>query len=102
MAQESTARLYVVLIMFEVLLSGSTSLKIKRSAINRIKDRIRSRFNASIAEIGYLDKWQRAEMAISMVGNDRKRLQQEIHAIEQLLVGVTDVVINNMRIEWLS
>ena len=102
MAKEKTSHLYIVLISFEVLLNGSTSLKIKRSVINRIKDRVRSRFNASIAEIGYLDKWQRAEMAITMVCNERKRLQQDIHAIEQLLTGISDVVINNLSTEWIS
>jgi len=102
MAKEKSSHLYIVLISFEVLLNASTSLKIKRSVINRVKDRVRSRFNASIAEIGYLDKWQRAEMAITMVCNDRKRLQQDIHAIEQLLMGISDVIINNLSTEWIS
>jgi len=96
------SRIYIVLINFEVILNGSTSLKIKRSMINRIKDRVRARFNASIAEVGYLDKWQRAALAITMVCNDRKRLQQDVAAIEQLLMTVSDGVISNLTVEWIA
>ena len=67
-------RTYIVLISFDVLVEGASSLKVKRGVINRIKDRIRSRFNASVAEIGYLDKWQRAAMGVTMISNEKRHL----------------------------
>jgi len=94
-------RMYVVLISFEVLVEGSSSLKMKRSVINRIKDRIRSRFNASIAEIGYLDKWQRAAMGVTMVSNEKKKLQKDVDAIQAMLVSFTDMSVNQFSVEWL-
>ena len=33
-----------------------------------LRDRIRSKFNASVAEVGYRDKWQRAVLAVCLVG----------------------------------
>lgn len=94
-------KLYVVLISFEVLIEGSSSLKIKRGVINRIKDKIRSRFNASIAEIGYLDKWQRAAMGITLISNEKRKLQKDVDAIQSMLAGFTDMSVNQFTVEWL-
>lgn len=94
-------RAYIVLISFEVLVNGSTSLKIKRSVINRIRDRLRSRFNASVAEIGYLDKWQRAAMGVTMICNEQKKLQKDVDALQTMLLGFTDASISHFSVEWL-
>jgi uncharacterized protein YlxP (DUF503 family) len=48
----------------------SNSLKGKRRIIKSIKDRVRSKFNVSIAEIGAQDKWQWATLGIACVSND--------------------------------
>jgi uncharacterized protein YlxP (DUF503 family) len=99
MLQES--RTYIVLISFDVLIEGANSLKVKRGVVNRIKDRIRSRFNASIAEIGYLDKWQRAAMGVTMISNEKGKLQKDVHLLQDMLAGFTDMVINEVIVEWL-
>jgi len=94
-------RAYIVLVSFEVWVNGSTSLKNKRSVVNRIKERLRSRFNASVAEIGYLDKWQRAAMAVTMISNEQKKLQKDVDAIRTLLLEFADATINDFTVEWL-
>jgi len=93
-------RAYIVLVSFEVWVNGSTSLKNKRSVVNRIKERLRSRFNASVAEIGYLDKWQRAAMAVTMISNEQKKLQKDVDAIRTLLLEFADATINDFTVEW--
>jgi len=77
------------------------SLKDKRQITKSIKDRLRSKFNASIAEIGYLDKWQRAALGITLIGNNKLKLSRDIAAIETLLIGYTDVSVSQFRTEWL-
>lgn len=94
-------RTYIVLISFDVLIAGATSLKVKRGVINRIKDRIRSRFNASVAEIGYLDKWQRAAMGITMISNEKRKLQKDVDMLHAMLAGLTDMAISDFSVEWL-
>ena len=94
-------RIYLVLISFEVLIEGSSSLKMKRGIINRIRDRIRARYNASVAEIGYLDKWQRAAMGVSLICNEKRKLQKDIDAIQAMLVSFTDLSVNQFTVEWL-
>jgi len=49
---------------------GAYSLKDKRRAVNSLKDRLKSRFNVSVAEVGSLDRWQQAEIGVALVAND--------------------------------
>lgn len=51
-------------------LLDSRSLKDKRRTIKSIKDRVRNRFNVSIAEIDSLDNWQWATLGVACVSND--------------------------------
>lgn len=60
---------------FEVLLPYSHSLKEKRQVIRKIKERVFAKFKISVAEVDYLDKWQRAAMGFSLVGNDGKVIE---------------------------
>ncbi|MCK4299889.1 MAG: DUF503 domain-containing protein [Planctomycetes bacterium] len=53
-----------------LLLRGSHSLKDKRRVVRGLKDRIRARFNVSIAEVDSQDSHQRAEIGVAMVSND--------------------------------
>ena len=56
---------------FVLQLPGSASLKAKRHELRKVIDRIRARFNVSIAEVGDNDLWQRATIGVAAVGNDR-------------------------------
>jgi len=51
-------------------LTSSHSLKEKRRIVKSIKDRVRSRFNVSIAEVDALDSWQWATIGIACVSNE--------------------------------
>ncbi|HVN90365.1 MAG TPA: DUF503 domain-containing protein [Candidatus Binataceae bacterium] len=54
-----------------LFLPENHSLKGKRHVIRAIKDRVRNKFNVSIAESADHDMWQRAELGICQVGSDR-------------------------------
>ena len=47
----------------ELRLENSHSLKDKRHVVKSLKDRLRHKFNVSVAEIDYQDLWQRALVA---------------------------------------
>jgi uncharacterized protein YlxP (DUF503 family) len=46
------------------------SLKEKRSAVRRFRDRVRARFDVSIAEVGGQDLHQRAEFGVAVISGD--------------------------------
>lgn len=73
--------LYVGIGSFTLLLYEGCSLKDKRMVIKSLMQKISSRYNVSIAEVGNQDKWQRSEIGFSCVGNDKshvERMMQEI------------------------
>lgn len=55
----------------ELHVHGSQSLKEKRGVVRSVVQRLRNRFNVSVAEIGGQDTWQRAVLGIAATGNDR-------------------------------
>ncbi len=64
------------------------SLKGKRQVMRAIKDRVRQKFNVSIAESDHHDLWQRAELGICQVGSDRafvdRALREVVNFIDAL------------------
>jgi uncharacterized protein YlxP (DUF503 family) len=55
----------------EFRIHQSNSLKAKRQVIKSIIGKVRGRFNVSIAEVGDHALWQRAQVGICVVGNER-------------------------------
>lgn len=54
-----------------LVLHGGNSLKDKRSVKRKVVERLKAKFNASVAEVGHNDLWRRLELGVSVVGNDR-------------------------------
>jgi uncharacterized protein YlxP (DUF503 family) len=71
----------------------SGSLKSKRWVLRRIKDRVRSKFNASIAEVGDFDLWQRATLGIAVVSNDGRFANSVISKIVDLIESDGNAVV---------
>lgn len=94
--------IHVLLLVVECHIPHSQSLKQKRVVIKSLVDRLRARFNASVAETGYLEEWQRSVIAISLVSNNRRYLQQQIDNVEQLLTGSSgDLAVSSIERHWL-
>ncbi len=78
----------------ELHVHGSQSLKEKRGVVRSISQRVRNRFNVSVAEVGGQDTWQRAELGITSAGSEaqgvRRRLEKAVDFIEGL--GLAEVV----------
>jgi uncharacterized protein YlxP (DUF503 family) len=81
----------------ELRIHGGRSLKEKRRVLRSVKDRIRNRFNVSIAEVGYQDKWQRALLGFVAVSNDRSGLLESVvSAVDSM--GVAEIVDDEIEI----
>lgn len=69
----------------------SGSLKTKRHGLRKVKDRIRAKFNAAVAEVSGQDKWQRSALGIAVVGSDSRHVNSMLDNItafvEQLYVA---------------
>ena len=80
---------------------GFQSLKEKRSVVRGFRDRVRTRFNASVAELGYQDKWQRALIGVCMISGDRLKLEVDMARLRQICEEEPRIEIADIRQEWL-
>jgi uncharacterized protein YlxP (DUF503 family) len=70
---------------------GSGSLKSKRFVLKSLKDRIRHKFNVSVAEVDHFDLWQRATIAVAVVSRDGKFADQVISNVLNLIQSDTKI-----------
>jgi uncharacterized protein YlxP (DUF503 family) len=68
-------------IQIELFLPGAGSLKEKRFVLKSIKTKIRNLFNVSIAEVDFLDKWQRSILGIACVANNRRFIDETLSKV---------------------
>jgi uncharacterized protein YlxP (DUF503 family) len=65
----------------ECHLQDNRSLKGKRKVVKSMVDKVKHKFNAAVAEVGSNDKWQKIELGISTVGNDRRHVDASLSNI---------------------
>jgi len=83
----------------EIHIPESSSLKSKRQILKRIKDRIRNRFNVSIAEVENNDLWQRTTLGVAAVANQGKFVNQLLSQVVELLNKESGVVVLDYHME---
>lgn len=77
-------------LQFEVFVDDSRSLKDKRRVIRSLKDRLRRKYNVSIAEVGSLDKWNLADLALVAVSRDGAHLGEVLNRVTDDLHAIRD------------
>ncbi|MBI4364155.1 MAG: DUF503 domain-containing protein [Candidatus Latescibacteria bacterium] len=71
----------VGLLRLELHFPGANSLKAKRSVLNHVKERLRTRFNVSVAEVDHQDLWQRATLGVAVVSGEQSVLDRVLRDI---------------------
>lgn len=92
----------VGVLILELRLDEAHSLKDKRHFVKSLKDRLRAKFNVSVAEIDYQDLWQRGLVAVATVSSDKayaEQLLQNVKRDASLLLGPLLV---DVTTEWLT
>jgi uncharacterized protein len=85
----------------EIHVEDSHSLKDKRHVVKSLKDRLRQRFNVSVAEIDGLDSWQSATLAAVTVSRDRNHAEQVLQAVEAHAESVLGGALAGSNVEWI-
>jgi len=84
-------KLVVGTVLVELHIPQSTSLKAKRSVVNRIKQRLASKFNVSVAEVDYQDLWQRAAIGVAVVGGEKAVVESSLTKVVRLIESETSI-----------
>lgn len=91
----------VGVLSIRLIMRQSRSLKDKRRIMKSLKDRMRNKFNISIAETGMLDNRQAAVLGVAMIGVGRRPVNRVLSSVVNLLGLLTQVDIVDYRIEFL-
>jgi uncharacterized protein len=91
----------VGLCTIELFLADCQSLKDKRQVLSSLKDRLRQRFNLTVAEVEAQDLWQKAVLAFACVANDGRHVNQVLDQALNLVKSNPAVEIVQSRVELL-
>jgi len=91
----------VGLCTIELFIPDSQSLKDKRQVLLSLKDRLRERFNLSVAEVDGQDLWQKAVLGLACVANEGRHVNQVLDQALNLIRSQPAVEIVQSRIELL-
>jgi uncharacterized protein len=91
--------MFIGVCTIEMHIPESGSLKTKRHSLKSLKDRIRNKFNVSVAEVDHNDLWQKASLAVAAVSNDKSYLNQTLDHVLDMVRSVPEVSLLDYHIE---
>jgi len=89
----------VASLTWELSLPGCASLKEKRSVIRSLRDRLRTKFNVSVAETGLQDVHTRAELTIALVATDGRLAESMLDKADRFVEEHGGAIITAVRRE---
>ena len=92
---------HIVVLLVDLYIPSAQSLKERRMVLKSLKDKIRTKFNVSIAQLDTQDKWQTATLGIAMIGNDNRYLDSCMQNILSLIEHSNHVEISDHRMTFL-
>ncbi len=77
--------MFVGVCKISISIPGVQSLKEKRSAVQRIKQKILNQFKISLSEVGALQNYEVAELAFASVSSDENFIRDLIAKIQNFI-----------------
>jgi uncharacterized protein YlxP (DUF503 family) len=69
-------------------------------AVKSLRQRLRNRFNVSVAETGALEVLVRAELTVAVLGSDRGTVESVLDRIDRFVESDRRVIISSVRREF--
>jgi len=85
--------MFVGIVRVEIHIPASASLKDKRSVVRALKDRIRSRTLAAVAEVEHQDLWQRCALGVAVVSGDAAHVAEMLQDVRGIIESRPDAVV---------
>ena len=91
----------VGLCTIELYIPDGHSLKAKRQIVLSLKDRLRNKFNVSVAEVDEQELWQKAVLGIACVANEGAYVNKVLDQALNLVRSVPTIELVRSKIELL-
>ena len=89
------------LITFEIYFPYVHSLKEKRKILSKLKDKIKLKFNVSIAELDFLDKWQRTKIGLVAINSQKLTIEKMFNRILKEIEENLEGELLNYKIDYI-
>ncbi len=90
----------VGLLILDLFIPDAGSLKSKRFVLKSLKDRLKKKFNISVAEQSN-NLWQRVSLFIACVSSDSQHLNSTLESVKNMIEREHDLEIIDFTIELL-
>jgi len=91
----------VGLLTLELHVPEANSLKSKRAVVKSLIDRIKNKFNVSVAEVDAQNLWQRCIIGIAFVSNETVMINRVFEKIRTLVLSTHSVELIDSTMEML-
>ena len=89
------------LLQIIIRIPNSNSLKEKRMVLRSLKDKLRNKYNISLAEIDSHDKWQKSVLAVAKVDKERVMVDRAFGNIVDFIKDFNGVELVDYQTELL-
>lgn len=79
----------------QIYIGDSRSLKDKRQVLSSLKERLRNRFNVSVAEVDDQDLWQRSALGVAVVSST-------VQHCDEMLAKIINFIEADHRVQLLD
>jgi uncharacterized protein len=91
--------MFIGTIELEIFIPWSSNLKEKRKVIRSLQDKLKHKYNVSVAEVDYHEKWQRALIGLCFVNGKRKEVEIKGEKIKHFVSENYDFMVIDARME---
>lgn len=87
----------VAIVRIELHIPASRSLKDKRQVVRGLKERLRARAHASVAEVDHQDLWQRAALGVALVAPDGAHARELLQGVRTLVDAAAEAQVTDWQ-----
>jgi uncharacterized protein YlxP (DUF503 family) len=93
---------HVAVVQLELHIPTSRSLKEKRAVLRPIVEGIRHRFQISVAEVDFQDKWQRSLIGLAVVSDSYSHAVDVVDNVERWVWSKPEVEVTRFETTWVD
>jgi len=93
--------MFVGVARFVLQIPSARSLKDRRRVVRSFKDRVRAKLGVSIAEVGDVERYQLATLAVAVVSADAARCDEVLAHAASMASTLRDAVLTDVRTQLL-
>ncbi len=94
--------MYASVLIVDLRLPLTDSLKAKRAVITPILEGARRRHRVAVSEVGRQDTWRRSELAFAAVASSEHQAREVLDAVERFVWSFPEVEVVSTRRGWLE